>query len=284
MRTWTWRHLAVNLPEEWEMLQFSRDPAAGRCAFADRHRFRLELSWRQVAGPPDFERMLHDYEARLTERGMTDGQRVHRGAWRGLSGRLDGRPMTRYGAHVPGERCLVEAVFIWPDAVDPVLETLVLGSLHAAPPEADGCRRWRAFGMDMRVPAGLELAEVTVQPAHAETHFAEGRRDVRFARRGLVPTWLRTPVDAWLLHWLPTNARPAPAGTHSLACGTHTVAQINGVRRTRRVFGRGRPFRAEAWLCPGDGRLYSWIGTGDPFGGETRRPLACCPEGAKHAL
>ncbi|MCE9613846.1 MAG: hypothetical protein K8T26_06185 [Lentisphaerae bacterium] len=279
MRTWIWRHLAVELPDEWEMLQFSRDRAAGRCAFADRYRFRLELSWRQVAGPPDFERMLHDYEARLTERGMTDGRRVQRGAWRGLSGRLGGQPMTRYGIHVPGEACLVETVFIWPGAVDPVLEKNILGSLCEAPPEADGDRRWRAFGLDMRVPAGLELTDLTVQPAHAEAHFAKGRTDVRFARRGLVPTWLRTPVDAWLRHGLPSDARPAPAGTRSLACGTHAVAQISGLRRTGRVFGKVRPFRAEAWICPSDGRLYSWIGTGDPFDHAARRPLACCAEG-----
>ena len=51
LETWVWRHLEVRVPADWELLQFSKTPAEGRCAFADRHGFRLELSWRTVAGP-----------------------------------------------------------------------------------------------------------------------------------------------------------------------------------------------------------------------------------------
>jgi hypothetical protein len=279
MRTWIWRHLSVAVPEAWELLQFSCDRAAGRCAFADRYRFRLEVSWRQVAGPPDVDRMLADYEARLTEQGMTEARRLQRGGWRGLGGRLDGQPMSRYGAYVPQEACVVEVVFIGTDAADAALEERVLASVRAEPPDAEGGRRWRAFGMDMRVPPGVDLAGMTVQPAHAEAHFAGPRVEVRFARRGLVPVWLRSPVDEWLRGWLPPDARRGTAPARALARGGHTVTRLEG-RRRRGLLGPGRPFRAEAWLCPADGRLYSWIGTGAAFVRDGQGPLACCAAGA----
>jgi len=42
------------------MLQFSRNTSSGRCVFADRCQFRLELSWRVVA----------DYISSLVKRGV----------------------------------------------------------------------------------------------------------------------------------------------------------------------------------------------------------------------
>ena len=58
MKTWIWRNFGVGVPDDWEMLQFSKDPKSGGCLFADRYTFRLEINWRRTAGEPDLRRIL----------------------------------------------------------------------------------------------------------------------------------------------------------------------------------------------------------------------------------
>ena len=65
MQTCIWRDLRIELPEDWEMLQFSLQRQAGRCAFADRYQFRLELGWRTAEAKPEIERMMSDYLAQM---------------------------------------------------------------------------------------------------------------------------------------------------------------------------------------------------------------------------
>ena len=115
MQPWLWQNLRVELPEQWEMLQFSRNPESGRCGFADRYGFRFELHWRQVAAPPDFDRMMSDYLARLkSAENVTDARRVRRYGCEGIESRAESLLTTRFGLHFPDESCVVEAVFIWP--------------------------------------------------------------------------------------------------------------------------------------------------------------------------
>ncbi len=85
MVEWVWRQIGVELPAEWECLQFARDPEAGRCAFADRHRYRFELNWRKSPGEPDFGRMMKDYEGSLAKEWEGIRKAKCRG-WPGLRG------------------------------------------------------------------------------------------------------------------------------------------------------------------------------------------------------
>ena len=136
MQSWVWRQLHVEVPEEWELLQFSRNPQTGRCAFADRYQFRFEVSWREVPGAPDFQRLLSDYRSRLEEDGLSAVRPLQGGVWQGVAGVLpDGRTTCRYGAYLAPVQCLVEAVFLWPKARHEPLETAVLASLRRLVPE-----------------------------------------------------------------------------------------------------------------------------------------------------
>ena len=94
------------------MLYFSKNPEQGRCGFADRYRYRFEFNWRRVPGPPDFERMMSDYDAKLKVDGEMSGiHRTRSGNWKGVEGKLRDVLNSRFGRYFEKEKCLVEIVF-----------------------------------------------------------------------------------------------------------------------------------------------------------------------------
>lgn len=288
MREWIWRNLRLECPADWEMLLFSRSPAQGRCVFADRYAHRLELSWRVVPGRPDFDRMLSDYAGSLRAGGRPDPAPLRAGAWRGWLAEKDGRPSSRLGLHLPAEACLVELVFLWPDARDEALEHAILDSVRDEPADADGLRRWRAFGLDARVSPGLDFRACVVQPARAEWTFAapRGRRRERFARLGLVDQWLRRPVGDWLLARAPANRKATVQRRTEAGHEVFSLVPAETACSMITLPLKGGAFGGEAWICPRDGRLYAVEWTGGrprPGGGEPRRGrrLACCETGVE---
>ena len=275
MELWIWRHLGLQLPPDWEMLQYSLKLDSGRCAFADRHGFRLELTWRRVEGPPDFDRMLSDYQAKLTDEGMTNGHRIQSAGCPGLKGVIEGKTITRFGRFATAASCLVELVFPWPDGREKELEQNIVQSFHESVGDADGCLRWRAFGMDVRAPASLSLGRCRVEPAHVEWQFMD-RRDrlaVRFARRGMVKQWMNRSVQTWLEREVTPGQRPPPRWRHERIEG-HAVERVEGRTLPRGWLRRSAPLHSEAWICPQDGRLYSWVA--ETTTDLPERPLRCC--------
>ncbi|OGV67178.1 MAG: hypothetical protein A3K19_02295 [Lentisphaerae bacterium RIFOXYB12_FULL_65_16] len=284
MQLWIWRHWRLNLPDDWEMLQFSRNPLRGSCAFADRYQFRLEFHWRKVDGPPDFGRMMSDYEARLKEDGMAHPARVQRGAWQGIEGHEEGVLSTRFGRHFPEAACLVEVVFLWPEKRDRSLTGTVLDSIAPEPAYADGLRRWRAFGMDCLVSPAVELDECDVQPACVELRFCDPKHHTveRFARRGMVSEWLKLSMAEWLRVWVGREARVL--SSRSVEHGQHRVESLVAESRAPGLAGACfRYCRSEtaAWICPQDKRLYSVALTRLARGryrggGQAVGSLSCC--------
>jgi hypothetical protein len=257
MESWIWRNFRLELPADWEMLQFSRDPAHGRCAFADRYRYRLEFNWRQVPGAPDFDRMIGDYRARLASSG--DGAEVIDrtvGAWRGFCVIQEKDSTTRFGAYFVEGGCLVELVFLWPGAPEEQLERAILRAFAPEPETRTGARRWRAFGLDLCVPPSFSFSTCTVQPALAHLEFAGPRAPVRwsFRRLGLVPRWLKIPVGDWLAAQASDRIRPARRSV--LDAVGHRLEKIeadfipHGLLKARGLYD------AAAWICPMDQRLY----------------------------
>jgi len=256
---WIWRHFAVRLPGDWELLQYSRNAAAGRCAYADRYAFRFELSWRVVPGPPDVERMLSDYEMEHVRQGGAPPQRATHADWRGFETAAGPAQSSRYGRYFPGEGCLVEAVFLWPHGIDRDLIRATLASIREEPSDPGGFRRWRAFGMDLLVPPGLNMQSCTIRPAQAEWMFADQRRrrQMRVQRLGMVADWLEGTPSDWLKR---TAAKDAPGGRPTIVNRHgHDIACLVGPpRRTwNGRLGRSRTVAARyGWICPENGRLF----------------------------
>jgi len=281
---WIWRFFAFRLPADWEMLSFSRELETGRCAFADRRNFRFEVNWRQVKGPPDFDRMLSDYAAKLADDDAGKPSRLSRASWKGLAAEVDGLFTTRFGRYFGDRKCLLELVFLWPDKHDQDLETSVLTSVASMPCIDGNPQRWRAFGMDIAASPELPLAEVNVRPANVEMIFGDPTRGrcETFKRLGLVAEWLDAPLTKWI-------GRAAPSGmtfekARSADVHGHDVEQLVCFRNlapVRRALGLRRYYEAAAWICPRDKRLYhaavSHIGrtalNERPFAG---RILSCC--------
>ncbi len=283
MQTHVWRNLHIELPDDWEMLQFSRQAAAGRCGFADRHQFRLELVWRAVEGPPDLDRMMSDYQAKLqSDAEGAQVQRIAARSWPGITARMGDTATSRFGGYLPAEGCVVEIVFLRPGSRDAALEAGVLDSVRAEPARADGSRRWRACGMDLLASKGLPLAACRAEPARVTMLFAEdgGVRQERFQRLGFVSEWLEGTVGDWLAAQVPKRGRIRSQS--SVHVHGHKVALLAGTRPIQRLGGlitRPAPLEAAAWLCPQDGRLYCVSITGRGSHEGERLPagrLSCC--------
>jgi len=277
MQTFIWRNFGFELPDEWELLQYSRSLEKGRCAFADRYRYRLELNWRRVEGPPDTDRMLSDYLTRLAEEGMQNGARDDQGGWAGIVGSMEDETIARFGKHMASEACLVELVFIWPGKRDQELEQRVLESFHEISADSEGFRQWCTFGMELKTPPKAVLQSCKVQAAMAEMTFADkgGRMVARFGRRGLVSDWQRESIDRWLTQWV-AGAIRVKTEHHASDGSGHDVYRVQGTQDGKGIRGRRVPCWAEAWLCPNDGRLYSWLSIGQAEDSEGARPLNCC--------
>jgi hypothetical protein len=287
VQSWVWRQLRVELPDEWELLQFTRNPQMGRCAFADRTQFRFEINWREVPNAPDFERMLSDYRSRLDEDGIQETRRIQCGGWQGVYGVMPDRRVTsRYGAYLAPLGCLVEVVFLWPKSRHEPTEAQVLASVRPEEPTPAGQIRWRAFGLDLLTPVSSFLERCHADPGFAQFCFSSERRRMweHFARRGLVPHWLHEPVSAWL-------RRSTPGGFRTIFEREqdnrgHSVAVTRAERKIPRLpdllLGR-REYAAAAWICPRDGRLYqlSREAYRSPERRRKAKPpgvLSCCPD------
>ena len=268
------------------MLQFSKNPDRGKCAFADRYQFRLEVGWRKVPGPPDFERMMSDYLARLRDREkMADASRRRLAGWEGIEGSAEGARSSRYGRFFAGESCLVEAVLLWPDVPDERLQKTVLDAIAEEPPRPAGLRRWKAFGMDLLASGDLPLAICRVEPAAARLTFrSEGRNapEEKFIRLGMVPLWMKGTVRDWLRAQAPAGASSVEQASRE--CRGHAIEALRAASAAEglaRLRGRRRRYEAEAWICPADGRLYFASREAVESGGRRPVPLAgrtlsCC--------
>lgn len=286
MQSVIWRHFQLEVPDDWEMLAFGKSLRSGRCTFADRYQHRLQFCWDIVAGAPDFNRMVGAYLTELKRSGQAeDILPAATGAWHGFAARVAGAPLSHFSRYFPGEQCLVQLVFTWPDARDLELEGAVLRAVRPAPVSEQGFRSWQAFGLDMRVSADLVLSRNVVQCANTRFTFnsprGEAGREEHFERRGMLAEWLGAPVKDWLRRRADAEFRILQTSSEKI--GNHAVETISGDRRAgglRRLLGKRQSCRAGAWICPADGRLYfSAIIGGETSAGAAAlagQRLACC--------
>lgn len=258
MTEWIWHQIGIQVPAEWECLQYSRDPAAGRCAFADRYRFRLEMNWRRFKSEPDFERMLKDYAGSL-ESSWDKIKAVTCCSWPGLTGRRANEAVSRYGRYFSNIGMLVEVVFIHDQRRDAAFEARVLQTVRAVTPDGQGYQAWRAFGMDMRVPSRFTPAECVVEPARVGLRFDGPRKPDRwiFRRYGMVDAWLKKPLRDWLHQQADAEVRDVRP--ESSTRGSVGIERLNGRWQPRGLLLPRGQFASSAWKEPADGRLYHAI-------------------------
>jgi hypothetical protein len=258
-RSWIWLGIAMSVPEDWELLSFSKNPERGRLTFADRHGVRLQVAWRQTEGEPDLRRMRRDHAARIAEENPDEETTLTRaGSWLGLRHRAGRGDTARYLRHFPDRRLLLEVIV--PPGADIAEAEALLTAIRPERARADGLRRWRAFGLDCLVPEALELSECRVLPADVRLTFTDPKdaeRRESFARKGLVRHWLAAPLEDWLAAQTPVDARRAETRVEETQ--GHRLHHLEAWLRPRgrlRFWERRRRHRASAWICAQDGRLY----------------------------
>lgn len=260
MVQWIWRQIAVSLPATWELLQFSTEYPQGRCAFADRYQFRFELTWSMVKGEPDYDRMVSDYISKLErEKRLADGERAKKAGWHGFHGIMNGERTSRFGRYFAPIGCLVECVFLWPEARDPELESAILSSIGAVPVDERGQQRWRAFGLDIRVPPGAAIEGCTAQPARTVFSFSNPKSGSQwtFERLGMTASWLRGSLEDWFRGTFGPDVRDLQV-SRTTRDGRDVVQAEAGFKPSGLHLKHGR-LQAEAWICPQDGRVYKVI-------------------------
>lgn len=287
LESWAWNGIHLDLPDDWELIQFSKDPRSGRCAFADRYQLRFELDWAVVDGPPDFARMVSDYKAKLEAEEVTDLRSVQHAPWYGVFGRENKLPISRYGAFFPARSLLLEIVFLWPEEqkANNAFEGRVMDGVRVPAQNDDALRQWHAFGIDATVPDNHELVECNVHTAYAEMLFADQKERTQetFLRRGMVSEWLDQPLQEWLESKLPQGYTVISRrqSTHA----SHECWQLEA-RITRPVLKDWlwgtRHYQACAWICPQDKRLHMFSRIAhQPKNAPKALPdirMACCPD------
>lgn len=278
MQLCVWNQTRLEIPNDWEMLRFSKSPNEGTCAFADRYSIRLEWTWKAVPHPPDFPRILTAYRQNLEASGrLEDGAIEEAGGWHGLLGRERApqktwtvkqgvlspelvecrRSVSRWGRHLPELGRMVELVFLCDGERDRALEGSVLRSVRPDAVRPGDLRRWCAFGLDALAPAEFRLAACTVEPAACRLQFAseDEQQSWHVQRLGMVDQWLTASVPEWLSRQHPPGLENLCAGERPVSGHPIAYASASVPARGRRV--PARRYDMAAWRCPRDGRLYS---------------------------
>ncbi len=266
MRLWIWNHIHINTPPDWEMLLFARQASRGRCTFADRDGYRMQVIWRPMDGEPDISRMISDYQGEMegdaTVRQITP---LRHGAWRGLAYRKDNSPFSRHVRYFPKSSGLLEVVFPPGDSTIPAPVESVLQNMDWIPVDAaaEPLARWKAFGMDWLAPSAMELESCEVHPGAVRVRFTppgageDGPRE-SFRRLGMVRHWLAGTVAAWLRGQTHPDWKMERDGSTDHA--GHRIEWLEGrvppKKRLRLLRSRALRFRSAAWTCPVDERVY----------------------------
>ncbi|MBD3240200.1 MAG: hypothetical protein GF331_06405 [Chitinivibrionales bacterium] len=285
MGLWIWRHVRIEVPDDWEMLQYGRDLSDGRCAFGDRYSIRLELSWRQSGAPPDMRRTIDDYVTKLKQDEiMPDARALNRAGWHGVEGHVGGVLNTRFFRYLPSEQCVVQLVLLWPDGRDVSLEEHLLSGIGEERPINGEYRRWRAFGMDLTTREGLRLSECRIEPGNATMSFApenKSHAQETFRRLGFVSHWLHGSVEQWLEVDAPREMRIERRETETRS--GHVLVNLAGTRPSHgaaRMIGKRDRIDICAWKCPHDEHLYVVRLEGESTDRRERRlageRLRCC--------
>jgi hypothetical protein len=245
-----WLGMGFAVPVGWEIVRHAVSVRKGHLAFVDRRHQRLTLYWTGCPSRPDARLLLES--SRIADQEQHPNCRFGRmnevGEWRGHRWSDEQGSVTRAQRFDETLGRWVEMVFSWPERREPELELAVLRSYHADSGVAAG-GRVRAFGLDVRAPAGWALSRADVVPADVALSFAgiAGVASVRCTRmarqwhQGDLDSLARRQFGAVNASVLPARHAPHEARTAQSAERSFAWRWLLGGRRLRRDL---------LWLCP----------------------------------
>jgi len=248
-----WRGFNISVPDEWEILQFSKNFEIGSLLFADRYSFRFEFNWNRLSGKPYMEKIVEDYLLDLVNnKRIKNEKRITLYDWKGFEGIVDGILTSRFGKWFEKESCMIEGVFLWDLKRDLDTEENVLTSISTD--DIFNKRRWKAFGIDLVTEKDAKLVLCDVKPAYCKMVFKSKKCEETFERFGLVNFWLKEDYGKWSKKRIPQGFTVKKTSEKKL--NDHSVKYIfaEGYRKFRRL-----SYQSQTWLCPEDKRLYNLI-------------------------
>lgn len=286
MKPIAWNGIHLQLPDDWEMLQFSKSPNQGRIVFGDRYQLRFELDWSALDVPPDLSRLADDYKAKLIQDGIQEARTVSRQPWQGVTGLQDNARITRYCAYFNDRTYLLEAIFLWPQNDNSrhnlQFEAKILDTIHVVPLQDDHLQEWNAYSIRCLAPDEHMLTTCQVEPANVKFKFAaaDELEQETVSRTGMLKVWLTSSLKDYLRTLVPKDYTLLSL-SHATQDG-HDIwtCEATVTRAILKDWWRGRRhFSAAAWICPDDHRLYV-VTKMAPDYKDGRRPrpvaLSCC--------
>lgn len=211
-----WMGIWMQLPQDWQPIRHSLNPARGTLVLVDRRRQCMELGWKRLEKTPDLQHMLDDYVQQIRQEdrdAQFESLSVDQDRWQGIV-RLDADDQTVQ---------LLRAVSFNQETLT-LLEVTLVGT--ALPTEAfewcrqllaqvrveeDGqvARRWRMFDVDVEAMENWRLSSVQADVGHAsfgltrydQTSRGSGKptRDQMFIRRyGMAEVMYRGDLQRFL--------------------------------------------------------------------------------------
>lgn len=188
VRPFAWNSFQFEIPADWEVTGYRVEEADGRFEFSTRHGFQAAVSWEPCK--------VFDPVAALQARPRPPGKGARAPS---ATSPVTVREAGPFRLGVPsgsGEPC--QAVchladpkqllrWVFADASDAAVERCWRPLLATFHPNAGPMRRIAAFGLDVRLPMGYALQDLTALPAHVAMTFEAATKARLTVRRWGLP-------------------------------------------------------------------------------------------------
>jgi hypothetical protein len=171
-----WYHLLMEIPAHWEVIAYKANARDGQLVLADRHGQCARVFWKTRQTGAGLDRRLVQAVRAQGDAAPSESRIRSRireiGGWQAYLepvGRVHALAC-RYNAET--DALLYAAFPVHPDTRDPAVVARALASFR---PNGGAERVWAGFGIDVTLPAALDLVRVRAFPAAQELRF-ENRR------------------------------------------------------------------------------------------------------------
>jgi hypothetical protein len=252
-----WMGLRLCVPLDWEIRRHGISPEIGSLVFVDHRTQRMEVRWQRPDKEPDLNRTLeHAMESVKNEHpGVHISSRLPSrvGAWTGFVFDRDSR-VYRAVLYDKNTNVLLQATLTLDGSREETHEWVrsLLSSLtvNEAPEKAT---RWRAFGIDCRVPADWVLQEAMAKPMDVRLKFDCGTKRILSKQRSVAEIRRMGMVKDWFDGDLYSFAKSrAPVNHPQILCESRQGRELLQVESAQNRFfflgGLGPKDQQEQWL------------------------------------
>lgn len=234
-----WHHIRFEVPASWEIVAYKKERAAGQLVLSNRRGVTMQVFWKQTRREVSLTRGLVSL-ARTNMEEPPPEARLRRmirqfHGWRAFFPEREGTPV--FAARLlEDEKTIINVTFPpHPDTADGELVRQVLASWR---PNDGDVHLWAAFGIEVELPAEMELAEVEPLPTVQKLAF-ENRKShtVTVYRFCMMPAILGDDDMATFIARVKGRKRPLNLVDTFRKDGRHEGVKLFYITRGSRMLG-----------------------------------------------